>query len=1141
MADNSYSTHSIKEYYIKLENMMSNAVNILTALNKALNTTSSEITVDLINSNGSNETKTSLRIPSFLYLENKVEQINDIISNIFEIPKSGEAWFSQSSNMYKLKLVKSNVAPVTPIINNLSNISFNIKDNNIFKDLVNPKTYIRLNIENLPNNIEQVVLKKFIIFDNNDAEYLKSFSTYEDVKNALFNKKLGVDYEEYDSTIDLPIKADRYKSNFKILNVNYPENENGETDFNTDEIEISLDTLTYYDKDDNSIQYQLKKGDYICLNNEYVIYKVTNVKTNYSSEVTDYIVTVKEHIGHIVLQTYNENSDMYLKIYNESYSEYNYVDIPLEENPNIIIFISTLYNNIRSEYSSAIHIDLNQVYMKNENGDYVLDDSNNKINYIDYYKNYCKNIGDLMLSFTQLAYPQISNYTNNELLKLTDSEELKDIVTNSLYSEDELLVSVQRINEHLINDETTKSIIKLHSQKNELNSQLRAINDNIDQTYSQLLSTNFSEEVTLTQESLKSKLDEYYSERTNLEKQLLNVVDDINVSKQSIYGLDKAKYRIRGVTDANDKFDSSIESPIISYLHTEFGFNCDVIGLQVEYKYKTATKDSTNIINNASSNLFTDWNRLNNIERERYLKFNTETGKYEITFSNYSTSLNVIKWNQIDIPINQGEDVIIRIRYKYNIGQPFINLYTPWSNEITIEFPVEFTETNDVSSIISDNDNDVVNAKFIRTLINDGYEEHITNKLVDNSSIFYHMPENIYSGFNTPENNLISLKDKLIDMNNQINVYKETLDNEFNSKYQIYLEWDNSSIELSNMTSNNITINELTNGSIDTFIKKKMNLIIKNTGASPIKFYSIMPGNIDTPLLNLEATYFNDIIDNYKRVPLLIEGSSIPSESIIPQYLGQWIYFRQNNPYTLKPLYYDTEIQKAQDNENLNQGKQALFVGQLSDYINKNNKQALLPYKSKLNTSSNNYWGILYNDGNNITYISNNDETDSNVSVDINNLYLYSNCDNSNNEYILKYEHLINSQSPEGYLSNEISLSSFISDLKKSDLTYYNGAFLIPELIDKTQILCDNNESNQYYKVLDVGKVLSIPLLFEYFLTSNNTSANIQVSKTLAFDIKTSLMKDPEHYILTVTAKYDYSQSIASTMNISSLVDGTNM
>ena len=184
---------------------------------------------------------------------------------------------------------------------------------------------------------------------------------------------------------------------------------------------------------------------------------------------------------------------------------------------------------------------------------------------------------------------------------------------------------------------------------------------------------------------------------------------------------------------------------ILKQNNTEFGFNCDVIGLQVEYKYKTATKDSTNIINNASSNLFTDWNRLNNIERERYLKFNTETGKYEITFSNYSTSLNVIKWNQIDIPINQGEDVIIRIRYKYNIGQPFINLYTPWSNEITIEFPVEFTETNDVSSIISDNDNDVVNAKFIRTLINDGYEEHITNKLVDNSSIFYHMPENIYS------------------------------------------------------------------------------------------------------------------------------------------------------------------------------------------------------------------------------------------------------------------------------------------------------------------------------------------------------------------------------------------------------------
>ena len=380
-----------------------------------------------------------------------------------------------------------------------------------------------------------------------------------------------------------------------------------------------------------------------------------------------------------------------------------------------------------------------------------------------------------------------------------------------------------------------------------------------------------------------------------------SIVDNINQAKSSVLGLSESKYRVRGVTDVSDRYDSSIESEIVSFLHTQFGYECDIIGMDVEYKYKTATKDSTSIISN-SNVLFTDWNKLDNIDRERYLKFDVETNKFVIEYSNYNSTSNVIKWNQIDIPINQGEDVVIRIRYKYNIGQPFINLYTPWSDETTIIFPNEFTETTDISTILDINDTDLISAQFMRTLINNGYEEHISGKLIDNSQIFHHMPENIYSGFNTSENNLISLKDKLIDMNNEITLYKSAIDSEINASYEIFLEWDNSSVKLSNSTINNIIINELVNGVSDTFIKKSMNLIIKNVGAVPIKLYSLFPGNVDIPLLECENMYFNGYLNNYERVPLLIEGSNIPSESIIPQYMGQWIYFRQDNAFNNKSI-----------------------------------------------------------------------------------------------------------------------------------------------------------------------------------------------------------------------------------------------
>ena len=1125
--------NSIKEYYIKLEKMMSNVVNMMTALNTALSSSSSEIEISLVNTDNSDDATSSVRIPSFLYLENKLEKLDNVISNLFKIPKSGEAWFESSSNMYKLSLLKSNNAPVQPIVSNLDQIGFNIKDNNIFKDLVNPKTYIRLNLGNISDNINQILVKKIIINRASDADYLKEFNSYSDIKSALFNRTIGVDYEEYDTVVDIPIKSDKYDSFFKIEQVT----NNGDGIY-----ELHLDTLTYYDKDDKSIQYTIRKGTLLCIGDEYVTYEVIDVNTIYNSkndnDNNEYVIIVKERIGHINIQTYYENSEMYLKIYNGSYSEFHYVDVPLEENPNIILFISTIYNNVRSTYSNAIHLDLSTIYMKDQNNNYILDESGNKISYIEYYNAYCKNIGDMMVGFTKLSYPQVSNYTNAELRRLTDSDELKEIVTTTLYSNSELVLNVSRINTHLIDDETSKDIINLHTQKNELNSQLRSVQDNVDQIYTQLTTTDFSQESSITQESLRSKLNEYYNERLNLEKQLLSIVDSINLAKSGVIGLDQSKYRIRGVTDANDKNDSAIESPIISFLHNNFGYNCDIIGLDIEYKYKTANKDSNTILNN-NSTIFTDWNHQSNIERERYLEFDPNTNKYKISFSNYNALSNVVKWNQIDIPINQGEDVVIRIRYKYNIGQPFINLYTPWSNEITIPFPAELTESTEISSILDSNDDDVVSAKFIKTLINDGYEEHVTNKIVDNSQVFYHMPENIYSGFNTAENNLISLKDKLIDMNNEITSYKASIDNELNSNYEVILEWDNTSIQLSNMTNNNIVINELINGVFDTFIKKKMNLIIKNTGSTPIKLYSIFPGNIDTTLLDSSNKYFDDIIINYERVPLLVEGSNVPSESILPQYMGQWIYFRQNNPFTSYPLYYNDSNQNEADIEQVSQGYKPKYNGQLSKYINVENKQALLPYRNRGNIiNSTNYWGYLSYDSNlkKATYKIGSVESSDSLYASIKDLYLYENCDNTNNEYLLKYEHIYNSVN-NTYLNDTTSISDFVNKISKS-LRMFDGAFLIPELISRTQILCDSKESNQY-KLLDVGKMVSIPILFEYFL-ENSDNTNVSITKTLAFDLKTSLMREPDHYILSVTAKYDYSQTNASSQSYSNIIDGIN-
>ena len=72
---------TLKEYYVKLENLWNNALNVLTAINQSLHTNASEVTVNISDGNYGSS---SIRIPSFLYLENKLENLNNNFSNLFD-------------------------------------------------------------------------------------------------------------------------------------------------------------------------------------------------------------------------------------------------------------------------------------------------------------------------------------------------------------------------------------------------------------------------------------------------------------------------------------------------------------------------------------------------------------------------------------------------------------------------------------------------------------------------------------------------------------------------------------------------------------------------------------------------------------------------------------------------------------------------------------------------------------------------------------------------------------------------------------------------------------------------------------------------------------------------------------------------
>lgn len=924
------TTDSLKDYYIKLQGLYENAVNILTAINQSLVSNASEITVDIADTD---DTKTTVRIPSFLYMENKLEQLENNFNNLFELPNSGDAWFTKSQDMIKLQMVRSNTAPLTPVMQ-LNNVYASITDNNFMNDLVSPKTFLKLDINNLPDNIESMFMKKIVIYNKSLFDELNNsnIQSYSDMKAALYNYKSNVDYKEYDSVLDLPIKKDTYSSAFKIVNI--PEINDStnpwidETSGNHKHLsyKIKFDTLEYSDEENSAIVFTLKAGDYICLGNEMVVYKVKNV------DLTSNTVIIEEIIGHIALQTFEENSEMIMTLYNENYGRWKYVEVPLEENQYICIFLGTIYNNVRSILSSPYFVDLSTIVMKDAFGNIMTDEYGNNLTYLDYYNKYCVNIGDLIKGLTESAYPQISNYTPIQLNSLQNSEEIQEIVSLSISGEN--VLQVVPINKHLTNDSTSEEIINLHAQKNDLNAQLDTLKDNINDTYNTMLNTDFSQTTSVSWQSMQSQINKYYTERTTIQKQLNAVIDNINSKSSDLKGVgSEIKYRIRGVTDVVN---------LENLIHTIANEKCDIVGMDVEYKYKSTSKDTSSltIIN---SSTFTDWNKLNTIDRQRYLVFDNNINSYKLEYVDYAKTDNIIKWNQIDIPIRSGEDVIIRVRYKLNVGQPFVNIYTPWSDEFTVVFPNEYEEDIELKSIIDTNNTDSINAAFTNTLINDGYQEHVQNKIAAADNIFFHQPDNIYSGFTTSENNLISLKDKLYSMNQDIERYKSLIDSETKSKLAVYLSFDDQTVELSPNTINKINIYN-TDHITDTFIKKEMKLTFKNVGEARVNLYSIFPGNTAIPLLLTNIEFYNEYIVNYERVPLLVNNL------LYPQYLGQWIYFRQNNPYTEQNIYNDSDSQRSNDLNIISTSttdRTLNYISSKDDYINKDNSQVLLGYRRR--------------------------------------------------------------------------------------------------------------------------------------------------------------------------------------------------
>lgn len=485
-----------------------------------------------------------------------------------------------------------------------------------------------------------------------------------------------------------------------------------------------------------------------------------------------------------------------------------------------------------------------------------------------------------------------------------------------------------------------------------------------------------------------------------------------------------------------------------------------------------------------------------------YRKINPvmSNGKITYVLEDLNEDRNVISFNQLDIPISQGEIVDVRYRYIYNLGYPFVEFTSSWSSIKSVEFPSEYLANIEILDIISENNDDIRKNQYLGLMEQYGLIEHAGDMIQDQTIKYFHQPEHIASGFYTEERRIIPLRDKLSEIvgnltDLQTEVYgaigdsllvtmsdgiveQEVKSNIVNTFKTISYSDNDNRIEIDN---------DLVSGAWSTDLKfayRQLTLTLYNRGDYPIKLHSLFPGDYNVELLSDTSSKFD--VNNY-----IIKGDeNTPDSGVYMRFdtdvtgnedysslqrLNQFIYFRTQIAGA-NPLYktdaYDIVRQDA-----LQEDVKLSINPQLST------NQIDLASRTKPLT-------VDGRDRDTIRF-----ECASLSSA-------------KRKQLKFKYYRV----DENGILVPTVSTAE-LNDAREP----YRAAYALPYPGSLENICITNNQS---YIVINPGDSIRLPIDFYYWFdpTAQVSKSNVSVTRSLAFDVRTSLFADPVTYKINISA-----------------------
>lgn len=866
---NQHNTNSISECLNQVVYLTKKNLAILKAVNEAFYTKRNHLAVVV-----DDETYV---IPSFISLESRIENLEHNIENIVDAPLTGEAFTYFNGTTQKIELSGYHTAPAHVDLKPVT--KFDTETNNVFKDFMTPNPFVKINIASIPNNIKHVMVHKVTI--NEHATNLRDMLTnitengrinYAEMQKVLYGFIEGEDFAEYDTVRRLPIRKSVAQGEYEIMDIidNYQ-------DSNFDEFyELELGSDLVYYINNGTIQRDIKVGDNLVTYNDKVIMEVIDLNAIKRT------ITVKILQGaYADLQDKTSgNPSLYkLKYFKDAQDmeSSKYINVPLEEDKYVAIFVSPINDttNTQAPWGDGIFINTDDLTMEIDG---------ETINFRDYYNKYVNNVGDALAGITAMMDDdqQISRLTYDEFNKVTDFKP----------NIDKSVIEVTQVNKHLNDSKSIKNIRNLYNQKNKYKSELDTIQHNIDNINNSLNELAFDDSSNI-RTVYESQLSEYNIKKSEIITAMDKIMREISTNaNNSETPIENAKYRIRGFI------------PIVTEGLPSF---VDVIKIDLEYRYKNKSNFTGNAKTYGDSYIFSDWNKMTSIYRRRVAKY--ENGRYVYGWEDLNDITNNPSFNQIDIPITQGEVVDIRVRFIYNLGYPFAELCSSWSDIYTQTFPEEYLKNVEILDIISENNDEIKNRHFENILMERGINTHVEDAIQDQNIKYFHKAEHISSGFLTEERRIVPLDTKLIDFNRDIEGLKSEVYGAASTNLIVTLSDNKNAMQLKPNIYNQFNTIGFTNAIDNSSIIKigddesgksvalsQLMVTLYNNGTYDLRLHSIFPGSFGTVLNPDDNTLFpiTDYANDNEKVFMLVDSPTSGNTSLyVEQGYNQFIYFRR--------------------------------------------------------------------------------------------------------------------------------------------------------------------------------------------------------------------------------------------------------